>query len=313
MGHTVSGDVSLNWTVKKKAMAAAGAICLAVFAWVAFELWYSYQYLTVKEYAVSSGKIERPVRMVILSDLHGNSFGEGNRKLTQTIREQEPDAILMVGDMLNRDAADAGDVLRLIEELSACAPVYYALGNHENDYMLRNGRGLIGEIEAAGAAVLELACEDVEINGQKLRIGGMYDYAFAMDARNSTNPERMYPDVYEFLTAFTDTDRFTLMLSHRPDSFIFGAASWTWDIDLTVHGHAHGGQVVLPFVGGLWAGDQGFFPKYVHGIYQKDLIEVLVTSGLGSSRTRIPRFNNPPEIVALELRPEKRGGRCRTG
>lgn len=289
---------------RKKAWKAAGIACLAAFALIAFELWYSYQYLTVTRYAVSSAKLEKPVRMVVISDLHGNSFGEDNQKLMGTILAQEPDAVLMAGDMLNRDAADASDVTRLIAALAQEVPVYYAPGNHENDYMLRNGPGLLEEIRGAGAVVLELAYEDVELNGQRLRIGGMFDYAFAMDERNSTDPDRMDPAVYAFLTAFEDTDLFALMIAHRPDSFIFGAASWTWKIDLTVHGHAHGGQVVLPFVGGLWAGDQGFFPEYVHGLYQKNRIEMLVTSGLGSSRTKIPRFNNPPEIVVLELTPE---------
>ena len=97
------------------------------------------------------------------------------------------------------------------------------------------------------------------------------------------------------------------MLSHRPESFVLGEASVTWNIDLVLHGHAHGGQVVLPFVGGLWAGDQGFFPTYVHGMYEKDLLSILVTSGLGTNKKAIPRLNNPPEVVVLNLLPEEMG------
>jgi predicted MPP superfamily phosphohydrolase len=93
------------------------------------------------------------------------------------------------------------------------------------------------------------------------------------------------------------------MLAHRPDSFIFGEASVTWDIDLVVSGHLHGGQVVVPFKGGLIGGDQGWFPKYVHGLYEKDDINIFITSGLGSSRKVLPRFNNPPEIAVLRLLP----------
>jgi predicted MPP superfamily phosphohydrolase len=143
----------------------------------------------------------------------------------------------------------------------------------------------------------------VEISGQIIRIGGLYDYAFALDAWNSCSPDRMEPEVYQFLTKFQDTDVFKLMLAHRPDSFIFGEASVTWDIDLVVSGHLHGGQVVVPFKGGLIGGDQGWFPKYVHGLYEKDDINIFITSGLGSSRKVLPRFNNPPEIAVLRLLP----------
>lgn len=91
------------------------------------------------------------------------------------------------------------------------------------------------------------------------------------------------------------------MLSHRPDSFIFGEASKVWDVDLVISGHDHGGQVVIPFLGGLYGGDQGWFPEYVHGMYQKDNILLLVTSGLGSNRQILPRFDNPPEVAVLTI------------
>ena len=91
------------------------------------------------------------------------------------------------------------------------------------------------------------------------------------------------------------------MLSHRPDSFVFGAASATWDVDLVISGHLHGGQVVLPLLGGVFGGDQGLFPRYVHGIYEKDRLTLAVTSGLGSQPERLPRFNNPPEVMVLDL------------
>ena len=103
------------------------------------------------------------------------------------------------------------------------------------------------------------------------------------------------------------------MLSHRPDSFLFGEATATWDIDLVVSGHDHGGQVVLPLLGGVFGGDQGLFPTYIHGVYQKGRLTFAITSGLGSQRERLPRFNNPPELMVLDLVPAdgpERGDTC---
>ena len=91
------------------------------------------------------------------------------------------------------------------------------------------------------------------------------------------------------------------MMAHRPDSFVFGDVSSVYDIDLVVSGHDHGGQVVVPFLGGLYGGDQGWFPKYIHGLYQKDLERIFVTSGLSSQKELLPRFNNLPEIAMITI------------
>jgi predicted MPP superfamily phosphohydrolase len=104
-----------------------------------------------------------------------------------------------------------------------------------------------------------------------------------------------------FLKDFVDTDHLKLMLSHRPDSFIFSDASRRWDIDLVFSGHMHGGQMVLPFFGGVYGGDQGWFPEYVHGMYEKDNMHIFVTSGLGTNPHKVPRFNNLPEIAVIHM------------
>lgn len=282
-------------------------VLAALALFLAFEIWYSSDCLVTNRYDFTSPKLSQPVTAVVLSDLHDHAFGKENRRLIKSVLAEQPDVILVLGDMLNRDTGDTGPVVNLVTALDQIAPVFYALGNHENDYILSHGSGLREVLAAAGAHVVDLSYEDVEICGQPLRIGGMYDYAFAQDSTNSTKKENMPPRVYGFLTDFLDTERFTLMLSHRPESFVLGEASVTWDIDLVLHGHAHGGQVVLPFVGGLWAGDQGFFPTYVHGMYEKDLLSILVTSGLGTNKKAIPRLNNPPEVVVLNLLPEEMG------
>ena len=274
-------------------------ILLLLAAYILISLWCSVHCLTVREFTAEIGT-DHPVRTVVISDLHDHRFGENNEELAEKIRETAPDLIFMDGDMLNGESENAEVPVTLIRELKDTAPVYYALGNHEIDYMENGHPELTEELEAAGAAVLDKEFVDIDVNGVQIRLGGMYDYAFGLGGNNdaSAAPE----DIRNFLEDFQNTDRLKIMLAHRPDSFIFGDASRVWDVDLVISGHNHGGQVVLPFLGGLYGGDQGFFPEYVHGMYEKDNFQMFVTSGLGSNRQKLPRFNNLPEIAVLEIR-----------
>ena len=282
-----------------------GAILLLALAlWTAAGVRQSYRDPVVRTWTVPVQHLSAPVRAVVMADLHNRDFGEDNRVLEELTADAEPDLILLDGDIVNADAADAGVAVSLALALKDIAPVYYAWGNHELDYLSAGTSPLREELEAAGAAVLDREWTDLTVNGAALRLGGLYDYAFAMDDFNTCDPERMDPEIYDFLTAFQDTDRCRIMLSHRPDSFIFGEAAATWDVDLVISGHDHGGQVVLPLLGGVFGGDQGLFPAYVHGICEKDGLTLAITSGLGSQRELLPRFRNPPEIMVLELVPE---------
>ena len=274
-------------------------ILLLLAAYILISLWVSVNFLTVREFTAEIGA-DHPVRTVVISDLHDHKFGEDNEKLAEKIREIDPDLIFIDGDMLNGESENAEVPVTLIRELKDTAPIYYALGNHEIDYMENGHPELTEELEAAGAVVLDKEYVDVEVDGIQIRLGGMYDYAFGLNGNNdaSSAPD----DTRSFLEDFQNTDRLKIMLTPRPASFIFGDASKVWDVDLVISGHNHGGQVVLPFLGGLYGGDQGFFPEYVHGMYEKDNFQMLVTSGLGSDRQKLPRFNNPPEIAVLEIR-----------
>lgn len=276
-------------------------ILVLIFA----NVWASYSFLETTYFEYKSPKLQKEVKVVVLADLHNHEFGSSNANLISRVEEVDPDIILILGDMLNGTSKNSAVAVDLTEQLSSLAPVYYALGNHEIDYMERNGHQLWSEIEAAGAKILELDSQDIEVNGQKLRIGGMYDYAFASDDNASTIPENMTPEIYDFLTSFENTDTLKIMLSHRPDSFIFGEAPKTWNIDLVLSAHDHGGQVIFFGMGGLWGGDQGWFPKYVYGLHSLEKYDILITRGLGSHTQILPRFNNRPEVMVLKLMPEK--------
>ena len=124
---------------------------------------------------------------------------------------------------------------------------------------------------------------------------------YVCDVDGDNSAENLTGDVRDFLEEFQNTDRYKIMLCHRPDSFVFGDASDYWKIDLVISGHDHGGQVVIPFKGGLYGGDQGWFPPYVHGLYRTGRIRLFVTSGLSSEKQKLPRWNNRPEIAVLNV------------
>ena len=293
---------------RKRIFMAAGIVLAAVIAIAVFikvEIYISYNSLEAEEYTISSDRINSEVKLALISDLHDHTFGEKNEELVQMLKEQEPDLILMAGDMINDISKDSHVAVELIEQVKDIAPVYYSLGNQEEDYIGRGTSDLLNELKDAGAIVLDDSYQDIQVNGNAIRLGGMYDYAFALDGNNTTRKKNMRPSLYQFLTDFQDTDSYRLMMAHRPDSFIFGDAAKTWEIDLVVSGHNHGGQVILPFLGGIYGGDQGWFPKYVDGVHHfKKVKNMVITRGLGSGEEKLPRFNNKPEVVIIHLEKE---------
>lgn len=260
-------------------------------------------YIRNVRYTVALAGIESPVRMVVLSDLHGREFGENNSRLLANIAAEAPDAIFLVGDLLDGTAEqeDVTRLLTLVSELSALAPVYFSPGNHELKYMERDNT-LLTQVAAVGATVVNDSYVDVTLAGQALRIGGTMGHGFAFGRSWETFTASAE---YQFLTAFQQTELPKICLAHMPDTFIFNGAYTLWDVDLVLSGHTHGGLVRLPLVGGLYAPMQGFFPEYDRGLFQLgDKMQMLITSGLAGYGW-IPRVNNPPEIVTLELVPEE--------
>ena len=276
------------------------AVILLLIAWGLFS---SYNILTVTEYEVCSEKIAGQVNVVLISDLHNHEFGHSNIRLVKRIRQLQPDLILLAGDFLNANSLDAHVPLELIPQLADIAPVYYSLGNQEEDYLNKpEGSTLIAELESAGATVLDRKYIRTEVNGTGIVIGGIFEYAFGQDGYGHMDKSRMPKDTLNYLESFQSEQSFKIMMAHRPDSFVFGDAKDTWDIDLVLSGHLHGGHVIIPFRGGLYGGDLGWFPKYAYGEFHFSAVKtMLVTRGLSSGYQKLPRFNNMPEIVIIRL------------
>lgn len=253
-------------------------------------------------YTVALQNLGSSVRVILLSDLHGKSFGRENSRLIAKIQEQTPDAIFLDGDMIDRsaDSPDEQELLRLIESLCEIAPVYFSLGNHELEYM-QTDTSLLTQVAEAGAVVVNDSYVDVTVAGQPLRIGGTMGHGFAF---GRTEEEFTSSPEYVFLKAFENTELPKICLAHMPDTFIFNGAYTLWDVDLVLSGHTHGGLVRLPFIGGLYAPMQGLFPEYDRGHFRLGThMQMVITSGL-AGHGLLPRVNNPPEIAVIDLVPQ---------
>ena len=292
--------IFINKKFKRKIIYLLLSLLIICFICI-YEIYISYNSLEVNNYSITNSKINDSINVAIISDLHDNQLGENNKELIDKINSQSPDIILAIGDMVNSDSKNSKIVINLMKDLCKNNKVFFSLGNSDIDYIEAKTSDLIKELEDVGVTVFDKEYEDVEINGNTIRIGGMYSYAFGLNGNNDVDKDTMEEGVYDFLQDFQNTDNYKIMMAHRPDSFIFGNASEVWDIDLVVSGHTHGGQVVLPFLGGLYVGDQGWFPEYDKGLFDLNKIKILITSGLGSGYQKLPRFNNVPEVVNLKI------------
>ena len=278
----------------KKRRAIILIILIVICLGSAISLLLSWKALSVSYYEYHNEKIENAFKIVQLSDLHNSCFGEENSRLIKRIEEEKPDLILMTGDMLNGYEDRTDIVTDLIKQASQIAPVYYSLGNHELDYMenQQNGGMLEKKLEDAGAVVLEKECIDTVIAGQQVRIGGVYGYVLARDWEDGSEQR--------FMEDSQDTDRMKILMSHIPEGLLLWKSMEHWDVDLVFSGHAHGGQMRLPFIGGLYDPEEGFFPTYTKGMYECGKGTMVLSAGLGSSNG-VPRINNLPDLVVCTV------------
>ena len=251
--------------------------------------------LSVSYYSLSDDRIER-IRIVQISDLHNSEFGKNNHRLIETIANQNPDLILITGDLLNSNEDNIETATCLIQNLTDIADVYVSMGNHEIEYRERTGLDIDSLYAEAGAIVLDETYIDTSINGQELRIGGVYGYCLPgkYHSKNVKHKQQC-----ELLTEFQNTFRYKILLSHLPYAWWNYRFGIDWDVDLVLCGHTHGGQVIVPLIGGLYDGETGWFQGEMSG-WKYDGTNIIVSRGLGSTEV-IPRYNNIPEIVVINL------------
>lgn len=285
-------EIIPNAPKKKKKRSIVWKIILIVIILIgAYSCFNMYQNTQLEKnfYQVQSDNVIGNVRIVCISDLHMKEFGKNNERLISTIDNLSPDLIAIVGDMnLESRPDDYGVVTTLCKELNEIAPVYYSLGNHEIDAMLFSDSSIYDDIKAMGVKILNNEVETVEINGTPIDVIGL-----------TQGPDTYYDYGIKFFEkVMNDTNNFKLLLNHYPENFL--GVLEEHDIDLALTGHAHGGQVRLPWIGGLYSADQGFLPELCDGYHEIENSKVIVTRGLGRSGA-VPRINNKPEVAIIDI------------
>ena len=270
--------------LNKKKLAAASALLLTglLLADSKYNLKITEQRLTFDKLPAAFDGLH----IVQLSDLHGAQFGKDNKRLAEAVKELEPDIIVMTGDMAdNKDNIGVFDAL--LQRICSVAPCYYVSGNHEW------GGRCMPEIKQMleKYGVRHLADEYIPIyrNGEKIIIAGVED---PMGRADAIKPD----EVAEKLRA-DYPDEFALLLGHRNH---WVEEYFSLPVDLILCGHAHGGLVRLPLLGGMINVKHSFIAQHEKGIYHGENFVMNVSCGLGNS-VSIPRFLNRPELVSLKL------------
>lgn len=272
--------------------------------------------LTVTRYSLAFADLPEEFdgfKIVQVSDLHNARFGKDQRKLISAINSARPDMIAITGDLFH--TAHRDNAYSFLEQASKIAPCYYVSGNHEQrfaDYFI----SIKPELERLGARVLDDERVTVNKNGASISVIGLSDPTF----RGTVPPELLTEEKLSRLGRPKNSE-FSILLSHRPELFHVYARN---NVSLTLTGHAHGGQVRIPFVHrGLFAVHQGWLPEYTEGIFVEDHTNMssfraktarketitlpddcsvmVVSRSLGNS-TYYPKINDPPELVVAELR-----------
>ena len=227
-------------------------------------------------------------RIVQISDLHNASFGKDNSRLIEMVRSAQPDIITITGDMIDSRRTNVDVALQFAREAVKIAPCYYVTGNHElRDEELDT---LLDGLETAGVTVLRGESVRLEKDGQRIQLVGIDDPSLV------TQDLECYEAVVSQMLDRYQSRNFTILLTHRPE---FMGVFCRYDINLALAGHNHGGQVRLPWLGGLFASGE-LFPKYDGGLYQQEGTSLVVSRGLGNSLFPL-RINNPPEVVMVTL------------
>ena len=271
-------------------LAACVAILLAFLIWGICDS----NTLVLTEYIVQDPEI--PIafdgfRIAQVSDLHNEEFGENNEKLIAMLRSAQPDLIAITGDLIDSRTTNIAVALEFARQALEIAPCYYVTGNHEK--RISNYDALKNGLLATGVFVLEEETVPIERDGEKINLVGIHDVSFRTTYFLGTVEAVMRVT----LEPLTQQEGYTILLSHRPEQLPVYAE---YEIDLVLTGHAHGGQIRLPWIGGLYSPAQGLFPEYDFGFYEMEDTQMIVSRGIGNSLIPL-RINNPPELVLITL------------
>lgn len=282
----------------KKLLLSLAALIIAALLLIIYIVWGN-SAITVTEYTVSSAELPKSFdgfRILVISDLHCSEFGEENAELLSAASDAVPDIIVILGDLLDTRHGPTEIGTELAANAAKLAPTYFVTGNHE--YSERNFDQIQKILTECGVTVLRNEHTPLTKDGESITLVGIDDPTFL---RNEGDTQNSYISdlMAELIPLATEgAEGYTVLLSHRPE---FPELFSENGADLVLSGHAHGGQFILPLIGGLYAPGQGWFPEYYRGVHIQDDTTVIISRGLGNSSFPY-RFNNRPELVLVTLK-----------
>ncbi|MFB4210350.1 metallophosphoesterase [Shouchella sp. JSM 1781072] len=233
------------------------------------------------------------ITMVHLSDLHSAEFGDRNERLLNMVNAQSPDMIFMTGDLIDSYTSNQGEGVQLMEDLVEIAPTYYVTGNHE--WRLDLVDELSETLTNLGVHVLRNEAVNVVVDDFTFQLVGIDD----PDRSPNADPIDVTASSLQEANVSASQELYTVLLAHRPEMF---STYQEANLDLVLSGHAHGGQIRLPLIGGILAPGQGLFPDYSEGMYEEQDTKMIVSRGLGNSLFPLRVFNRP-EVIRIDLIP----------
>jgi len=248
--------------------------------------------VTIKHINIKSQKLPREFnghKILHISDLHSKIFDIKHKKLIKSIKKEKPDLIVISGDLIDRRIYKEEASIDLLKYIVKIYPTYFVTGNHE----VKSDKFDLFEpkLKELGVRVLKSDKVEININGDKINVFGIDDYS-------NFKSEKEYIKELKLLANKLDNKLFNILLSHRPDKF---KTYCYFNFDLIFSGHAHGGQVRLPLIGGIFAPNQGLFPRYTDGVYKSGKSTMIVSRGLGNTSVAPIRIFNKPEVVVVTL------------
>lgn len=262
-------------------------LTIVVVLLIPFFIWQNNALTESTYYYDVSGIDPKLARMKIaqVSDLHNKKFGKEQKTLLKKLENYQPDVIFVTGDVVDANHTNIEVAMDFLRGAVEIAPVYFVVGNHEMWLDTQVLANLREQMEAVGVYYMDNECLSIPYGETTYNLMGL-------------DVDNLYGNRLDQCLESENKEKLTILLAHEPQYF---QRYCDLNMDLVFSGHAHGGQVRLPFIGGLVAPDQGFFPKYTEGTYIENATTMVVSRGLGNSIIPVRVFNFP-EIVYVELK-----------
>lgn len=243
-------------------------------------------------------KVNKSLRIAQISDLHSKEFGKNNNTLYKVIIEQEPDIIVATGDLIDSNMKRINEIIEFCSRLNKRVPVYYILGN--NEMRCSRVNEIVEKLKQKNINVLENEIATIKIKDNIINILGLAEKRVDKGEMfySKINSRYEIENVDSLFRKLENLIGIKIVLSHYPENYEYvGDYSYSkYNFDIMFSGHAHGGQFILPGLGGVFAPGQGLFPKYYKGIYGKKN-KLVVSRGLGNSGFPLRLFNRPDLVI----------------